>query len=195
MRPTCCTSPPAISHASAGSTSTRENGATSRSCRSVRNLYRRCSAYSSRDQHEGQPRRLGSSRTRPPVLLGLPSHRIPVRVLHLTSPHADTKRACARWKLGIKRCGGIGVPASLSTYSENIFHDPPLTHFDSASYCALHLGLACDFFCCRHAMTLAMLVSDPLHSLNASPLQADCNAADGANPADAELGNTSRSPE
>ena len=34
-------------------------------------------------------------------------------------------------------------------------------------------------------MTLAMLVSEPLHSLNASPLQADCSAADGANPADA----------
>jgi hypothetical protein len=40
-------------------------------------------------------------------------------------------------------------------------------------------------------MTLAMLVSDPLHSLNASPLQADCSAADGANPADAALGDTS----
>ena len=40
-------------------------------------------------------------------------------------------------------------------------------------------------------MALAMLVSDPLHSLNASPLQADCSAADGANPADAALGDTS----
>ena len=40
-------------------------------------------------------------------------------------------------------------------------------------------------------MTLAMLVSEPLHSLNASPLQADCSAADGANPADAALGDTS----
>ena len=65
-------------------------------------------------------------------------------------------------------------------------------HFDSASYCALHFGLAWDFFCCRHAMTLAMLVSEPLQSLNASPLQADCNAADGAKPADASPGDTSR---
>ena len=54
------------------------------------------------------------------------------------------------------------------------------------------MGLAWDFFCRRHAMTLAMLVSEPLHSLNASPLQADCSAADGAKPANAALGDTSR---
>ena len=80
---------------------------------------------------------------------------------------------------------------SLLAHSERLLTIRPPAHFDSASYCALHFGLACDFFCCRHAMTLAMLVSEPLHSLNASPLQADCNAADGANPADAALGNTS----
>jgi hypothetical protein len=37
-----------------------------------------------------------------------------------------------------------------------------------------------------------MLVSEPLHSLNASPLQADCSAPDGLNPANDALGNTSR---
>jgi hypothetical protein len=41
-------------------------------------------------------------------------------------------------------------------------------------------------------MTLSMLVSEPLHSLNASPLQADCSAPDGLNPANDALGNTSR---
>jgi hypothetical protein len=41
-------------------------------------------------------------------------------------------------------------------------------------------------------MTLSMLVSEPLHSLNASPLQADCRAPDGLNPANDALGNTSR---
>jgi hypothetical protein len=37
-----------------------------------------------------------------------------------------------------------------------------------------------------------MLVSDPLHSLNASPLHADCSAADGLKPANAALGNAKR---
>jgi len=64
--------------------------------------------------------------------------------------------------------------------------------FVSASYCAWHAGLAWDFFACRHAATLAKLVSDPLHSLNASPLHADCSAADGLKPANAALGNAKR---
>ena len=55
----------------------------------------------------------------------------------------------------------------------------------------LTFGASLRLFFRRHAMTLAMLVSDPLHSLNASPLQTDCSAADGANPADAALGDTS----
>src|SRR5262245_35873173 len=63
--------------------------------------------------------------------------------------------------------------------------------FVSASYCAWHAGLAWDFFACRHAATLAILV-DPLHSLNASPLHADCSAADGLKPANAALGNAKR---
>jgi hypothetical protein len=37
-----------------------------------------------------------------------------------------------------------------------------------------------------------MLVSEPLHSLNASPRQADCSAADGLKPANAALGNINR---
>jgi hypothetical protein len=64
--------------------------------------------------------------------------------------------------------------------------------FVSASYCAWHAGLAWDFFACRHAATLAILVSDPRHSLNASPLHADCSAADGLKPANAALGNAKR---
>ena len=42
----------------------------------------------------------------------------------------------------------------------------------SASYCARHPALAWDFLARRHATTPSMLVSDPLHSLNASPLHA-----------------------
>src|SRR5262245_6796152 len=64
--------------------------------------------------------------------------------------------------------------------------------FVSASYCAWHAGLAWDFFACRHAATLSILVSDPRHSLNASPLHADCSAADGLKPASAVLGNAKR---
>jgi hypothetical protein len=37
-----------------------------------------------------------------------------------------------------------------------------------------------------------MLVSEPLQSLNASPRQADCSAADGLKPANAALGNINR---
>ena len=37
-----------------------------------------------------------------------------------------------------------------------------------------------------------MLVSEPLHSLNASPRQADCSATDGLKPANAALGNINR---
>jgi hypothetical protein len=37
-----------------------------------------------------------------------------------------------------------------------------------------------------------MFVSEPLHSLNASPRQADCSATDGLKPANAALGNINR---
>ncbi len=64
--------------------------------------------------------------------------------------------------------------------------------FNSTSYCAWHRGLVSDFFARRHAATLSMFMRYALHSLIASPVQAERSSADGLNSANPAVGHATR---